>query len=575
MKRYIILIMSILLLIISCNKEPSLSKEPGKNIEENKQSDKITNHDKDYTTGNKENDKNIVVSIKEKIHSSLPEYTFNIYGQKKEQLFSANRIIVKHNKDVTVQEIAFEETETPDAEKLGLIIEDINFDGFKDIRIQQFLPAGSNIPYYYWLWDKEAAQYIQNKELEEITSPEIDLEHETIKSTARSNAFTYIEREYKFLEGVLTLVKETEKVANPDKNIWNITVRELKGKELKVTKTYSEPFKMSEADNGKFYSGTINGNLKIHMKLDLSKDNITGVYYYDNYKQDINLKGYISNKHFIVYEQDLKGTIEAIFISDDLIEGVWYDEKNTFPLYLIKEGSNLPSPQDPKSDLLKWNNSWEGINSGFYSGSELTIYPVFEDLIIFDISAFNGTHTGGLLSLALLHNDTAIFKGENDTYLKFTMKDNGAIVELDTNDYSNNCGMGVMFDSIYTNKELNIVPPTAKEQGLVYTDEQDKIFQDLTGEHYKELIQNAQLYTDDEDLDGLGFKVRKFGLRGYFNTVIVMINQNDNTILAAVEGTEAIYYFTNNKKYISPPDTIKNWCSEKYGTKIVTIEKAE
>jgi len=326
----------------------------------------------------------------------------------------------------------------------------------------------------------------------------------------------------------------------------------------------------SEDEKADWFIGAINGTLKIHMKLNVVQDKVSGVYYYDAHKKNINLSGDIYNNLFTVYEKDSKGSIDAIFASDELIEGVWYDDKNTYPIYLIKEGSNIPIPQSPDSNLMRWKNSWKGETSGFYSGSELTIYPVFNNLIRFDISAFSGTHSGGFVSLALLNNNTAVYKGENNTYLKFVLKDDGD-VELDTNDYTYNCGMGVAYDSAYTTKKLNIVPPTAKEVGLVYTDEQEKIFKELTGEYYIEFIQYAQFYTDEEELDGLGFSVRKFGLRGDFNAAIVMINQKDNTVLAAVEGADAIYYFTNNKEFTNPPDTIKKWCNEKRDAKVITI----
>lgn len=316
--------------------------------------------------------------------------------------------------------------------------------------------------------------------------------------------------------------------------------------------------------------GAINGDLKIHMKLYVEKNKVAGVYYYDDYKKNINLSGDIYNNNFSLYEEDAKGSIDAIFITDELIEGVWHDDKNIYPIYLIKEGSNIPIPQAPDRNVMKWKNSWKGKNLGFYSGSELTITPVFNNLMRFDISAFDGTHSGGFLSLALIEDDTAVYKGENDTYLKFILKEDGDIY-LDTNDYNYYCGMGVEYDSVYTEHKVEAIPPTAMEVGLVYSEEQERIFKELTGEHYKDFINYAQYYSEEEEVKEVGFSVRYFGLRGYFNAAIVMINQTDNTILAAVEWADAIYYFANNKAYTNPPDTIKIWCEEKTGMKIKTI----
>ena len=103
----------------------------------------------------------------------------------------------------------------------------MNFDGYKDIRIQQFLPASPNVPYYYWLWDKESSKFIKNDDLEKITSPIFDSENKSIKSNVRANAGTYYDYEYKYIGNKLTLVRETEKIADPEKNVWHITIKQL------------------------------------------------------------------------------------------------------------------------------------------------------------------------------------------------------------------------------------------------------------------------------------------------------------------------------------------------------------
>ncbi len=37
--------------------------------------------------------------------------------------------------------------------------QDMNFDGFSDICLQAWIPAGPNVPYYYWLWDPDAEAF--------------------------------------------------------------------------------------------------------------------------------------------------------------------------------------------------------------------------------------------------------------------------------------------------------------------------------------------------------------------------------------------------------------------------------
>lgn len=342
--------------------------------------------------------------------------------------------------------------------------------------------------------------------------------------------------------------------------------------DIKNNSSFKKEEKVNSDNEVDWFVGAINGNLKIHMKLTVENDKVSGVYYYDTYKKNIELTGDISNNFFTVYEKNLSGSIEGVFISDELIEGVWSDSENTYTLYLIKEGSNISIPKEPDSSLQKWEGDWKGIESGCYAGSELIIYPVFDNLIKFQLTAFNGTHIGDFSALALFNNDNAIYKGEDDIEFRISL-DNEDNIRLDTSDYSYSCGYGVAFDSIYTKKILNNSNPSAKEVGLVYSDEQEAMFKELTGDYYNEFIQYAQFYTDEEDVDEIGADVRLFHLRGYSNASIVMINQNDNTIMAAIDGGDAIYYFTNNKAFTNPPKTIEKWYNEKNGLKVIKIIK--
>ncbi len=185
------------------------------------------------------------IEIKDKINESLPEATFKISGKKTDDLSSAGKIEVKmegDGKNIN-QLITFDPTETPDEKTLGFIVEDMNFDGYKDIRIQQFLPAGPNTPYLCWIWDKENFTFVEHTELEELTSPVFDAKTKTVKASVRDNAATYYENEYKYMKDILTLVKETQTIIDPVTKKQTITIKELKKDKMQVVKTYTEDFK--------------------------------------------------------------------------------------------------------------------------------------------------------------------------------------------------------------------------------------------------------------------------------------------------------------------------------------------
>ncbi|MNP18410.1 hypothetical protein D3C76_1108930 [compost metagenome] len=189
------------------------------------------------------NGSGVVVKIRHAIHPALPQFLFKVYGVEQDGTYAANKIFVylSGNEDGKVQEIHFIETQTPDKENLGVVIEDMNFDGYQDIRIQQSMPASPNIPYYYWLWDEDSTRFVPNTSLEIITSPEFDQKNKWIKSDVRGNAATYYEDIYKYIDEIPMLVKETEEMIDEVNNVVHITVMEFSNNEMKITEQYDKP----------------------------------------------------------------------------------------------------------------------------------------------------------------------------------------------------------------------------------------------------------------------------------------------------------------------------------------------
>lgn len=172
------------------------------------------------------------------IHPELPEFAFKLVGEvsdMSEDIVNVNAIdIRKSNESQPFQTIQGLDTETPVREDyVGFEIEDMNFDGYRDIRIVELLPAGPNIPYLYWLFEPKAGSFVQNKELEEITSPEFESDKKRIKSSWRDSAVRYGTDYYQFTGGKPLLVRqEIEEYSN--EGVKRLTVRERVGDEMKV-----------------------------------------------------------------------------------------------------------------------------------------------------------------------------------------------------------------------------------------------------------------------------------------------------------------------------------------------------
>ncbi len=120
---------------------------------------------------------------------------------------------------------------------------DANFDGYLDLQVQMGMGAGPNIFYSYYLWNKDTSKYVLNKELSQLTSTKFDSINKTVtlENSSQAGAY-YIQIVYKFLDGKLTLIKETERIADTEKKLFNYTVKELVNNELKVTRQYSESY---------------------------------------------------------------------------------------------------------------------------------------------------------------------------------------------------------------------------------------------------------------------------------------------------------------------------------------------
>ncbi|WP_432663724.1 hypothetical protein R9X47_24455 [Wukongibacter baidiensis] len=220
--------------------------------------------------------------------------------------------------------------------------------------------------------------------------------------------------------------------------------------------------------------------------------------------------------------------------------------------------------------LKQWYGEWVGANSSYHRRSQLSIKPISDNLIEFNLNAYNGCRTGGYDDTTKIVNGKAIHKTEDGVEFIFSLDKEGRI-QLQSNNYTYYCGAGVSFDSVYV-KELNIQPPTAIEAGLVDTDEQEKIFKDLTGDMYDTFIDYAQFYFDEES-NYKNYRIRTFGLLSWSDIAVVMLDNKRNHIIAAIDSGEGVHYYTNDKDWHKkPPKFIEEWLG---GRHIVNIETEE
>lgn len=178
-------------------------------------------------------------SLQESIHPNLPDYVLMLIGEPADQpdRFATVRAIRtwQLGRPETLQTLdGFVAYPVLDDGWDAFIIEDLNFDGYRDLRLMADMPAGPNIPYVYWLFDPQAQRFARNQALEQITAPEIDAANQQIISNWRNGAATFGTDTWRWENGALALVRQ-EVVEYIDENRYTLTIRERVGGELTIT----------------------------------------------------------------------------------------------------------------------------------------------------------------------------------------------------------------------------------------------------------------------------------------------------------------------------------------------------
>ena len=177
-------------------------------------------------------------ALQASIHPDLPGYSFRLVGQTMEEgseTFAATALEIRRGGEAEpVQVIEDLAIEAPTGEPSGGIeVVDMNFDGYGDLRVVEFLPAGPNVPYLNWLFDTDSERFAASPELDEITSPIFDAATRSIRSEWRDGAATYGTHIYEVVGGRPVLVRR-ERRQYSEPGVYERTVSELRDGEWQV-----------------------------------------------------------------------------------------------------------------------------------------------------------------------------------------------------------------------------------------------------------------------------------------------------------------------------------------------------
>ena len=162
------------------------------------------------------------------------DFSFELVGEVTEKMKTVTSINVnKEGSSSSYQTLDDFEARVQKNEQV--IVEDLNFDGYSDIRILQYLPETANIPFFYWLYNPNTERFERNTNLEVIHSPSLDFENEYILSQWTEENDIQGTDFYKFVGNRIELVKqETQEFVDSVNYIF--TIKEVFGDSLQVTK---------------------------------------------------------------------------------------------------------------------------------------------------------------------------------------------------------------------------------------------------------------------------------------------------------------------------------------------------
>lgn len=123
-----------------------------------------------------------------------------------------------------------------------LIVEDIDFDGRKDLRVLRLLDARLQSTFDYWVYDQKTGRFEKDARFEALSSPHFDAGTRTITSVSRTGAMDKTVEKFRLLKnGKLELIfREETAQSGLDGSILITTGRKVGGKWVETTRQVEE-----------------------------------------------------------------------------------------------------------------------------------------------------------------------------------------------------------------------------------------------------------------------------------------------------------------------------------------------
>jgi len=124
-----------------------------------------------------------------------------------------------------VQRITGLDTQTPwSAQAPGFETLDMNFDGYADIRLVEFRPAGPDLPWLHWLYDPASGRFVPSQSLNDLGGPRPDAATQELTTDWRDSATRYGTDHYAFQgDQLVPLRRESREYESPGVYTLNVS----------------------------------------------------------------------------------------------------------------------------------------------------------------------------------------------------------------------------------------------------------------------------------------------------------------------------------------------------------------
>ncbi len=165
------------------------------------------------------------------IHNSLPVYNFYLRGNVEYNTIDQIEITKGIESKILVQKLEAGMGEPPVGGGNFFGAQDMNFDGYKDIRLMSWWGATGNTGYTYWLFDPSKKVFLENSDLSSLSNPTPELQTKTIAthSVGGMAGCIYNNGTYKFdVSGKLILIRSEKQDWVEESKSFIKTISELK-----------------------------------------------------------------------------------------------------------------------------------------------------------------------------------------------------------------------------------------------------------------------------------------------------------------------------------------------------------